>query len=142
MCFIQQYDEERRNQSTRGRMRGTMKNKWTYDRNIVGERLRNRRTQLGWSRGEVAEKIGIVEKYYADIERGACGMSVETLMKVTQLYGISIDHLLYGGQNGDKTEQAEVIATRMQDMPEKIQNRCVQIVELFLESVNEGRTED
>ena len=96
---------------------------------------------MGWSRGEVAEKIGIVEKYYADIERGACGMSVETLMKVTQLYGITMDSLLYGRKSDDKTEQAEVIATRMQDMPESMQNRCVQIVELFLESVNEGRTE-
>lgn len=118
-----------------------MKKKWTYDRNIVGERLRNRRTQFRWSRGEVAEKIGIVEKYYADIERGACGMSVETLMKITQLYGMTMDSLLYG-ENEEKNGQAEAIVTRLQDMPENIQNRCVQIVELFLESVNEGRTED
>lgn len=128
-------------QPAKGRMRGKMKKKWTYDRNIVGERLRNRRTQFRWSRGEVAEKIGIVEKYYADIERGACGMSVETLMKITQLYGMTMDSLLYG-ENEEKTGQAEAIVTRLQDMPENIQNRCVQIVELFLESVNEGRTED
>lgn len=46
------------------------------------------------------------------------------------------------GKNEEKTGQAEAIVTRLQDMPENIQNRCVQIVELFLESVNEGRTED
>ena len=43
-------------------MRGKMKKKWIYDGNIVGERLRKRRNQMGWSRGEVAEKIGIVGK--------------------------------------------------------------------------------
>lgn len=34
----------------------------------------------GWSRELVAERLGVVNKYYADIERGTCGMSVETLL--------------------------------------------------------------
>lgn len=50
-----------------------------YDRIAAGERLRCRRLELGWSRELVAERLGVVNKYYADIERGTCGMSVETL---------------------------------------------------------------
>ena len=48
-----------------------------YDRIAAGERLRCRRLELGWSRELVAERLGVVNKYYADIERGTCGMSVE-----------------------------------------------------------------
>ena len=38
---------------------------------------------LGMTQEEMAERIGRVPKYYADIERGSCGMSVETLMAVS-----------------------------------------------------------
>ena len=40
-----------------------------YDRIAAGERLRCRRLELGWSRELVAERLGVVNKYYADIER-------------------------------------------------------------------------
>ena len=57
-----------------------------YDRIAAGERLRSRRVELGWSRELVAERLGVVNKYYADIERGTCGMSVETLINLSRLY--------------------------------------------------------
>lgn len=67
-----------------------------YDRIAAGERLRSRRVELGWSRELVAERLGVVNKYYADIERGTCGMSVETLINLSRLYGVSLDTLIYG----------------------------------------------
>ena len=67
-----------------------------YDRIAAGERLRCRRLELGWSRELVAERLGVVNKYYADIERGTCGMSVETLINLSRLYGVSLDTLIYG----------------------------------------------
>ena len=66
-----------------------------YDRIAAGERLRCRRLELGWSRELVAERLGVVNKYYADIERGTCGMSVETLINLSRLYGVSLDTLFY-----------------------------------------------
>ena len=52
--------------------------------------------ELGWSRELVAERLGVVNKYYADIERGTCGMSVETPINLSRLYGVSLDTLIYG----------------------------------------------
>ena len=48
----------------------------TYNRLAAGERLRLKRTLLGMTQEEMAERIDRVPKYYADIERGSCGMSV------------------------------------------------------------------
>ena len=73
-----------------------------YDRIAAGERLRCRRLELGWSRELVAERLGVVNKYYADIERGTCGMSVETLINLSRLYGVSLDTLIYG-ENEEKS---------------------------------------
>ena len=53
----------------------------SYNRLMAGNRLYERRKQLGWSRGYVSEKVGKVEKYYADIERGSCGMSIKSREK-------------------------------------------------------------
>lgn len=43
----------------------------TYNRLAAGERLRLKRTLLGMTQEEMAERIGRVPKYYADIERAA-----------------------------------------------------------------------
>lgn len=67
-----------------------------YNRIETGERLRQRRKELGLSREEIAEKIGRAEKYYADIERGSCGMSLETLIALSNVMGMSIDSIIYG----------------------------------------------
>ena len=68
----------------------------TYDRIEVGERLRERRIALELSREEVAAMIDRAEKYYADIERGSCGMSLETMIALSNVLCISVDNILYG----------------------------------------------
>ena len=44
----------------------------------------------------MAEKIDRAAKYYADIERGSCGMSVETLMALSEALDMSLDYIIYG----------------------------------------------
>lgn len=46
---------------------------WKYDSTAVGERIRRRRTELGLTQAQLAEKINRAVKYCADIERGTCG---------------------------------------------------------------------
>lgn len=41
-----------------------------YDRLAVGDRIRKKRVQLGFSQDEVAERIDRAPKYCSDIERG------------------------------------------------------------------------
>lgn len=67
-----------------------------YDRVAAGNRLRNRRIQFNWNRREVAQRCGLTEKYYSDLERGSCGMSVETLITLSELYGFTLDYLIRG----------------------------------------------
>lgn len=69
---------------------------------MAGNRLYQRRKQLGWSRAYVSGKIGKVEKYYSDIERGSCGMSIETLLALSKLYALSLDYIIYGSEENSK----------------------------------------
>ena len=78
----------------------------TYDRKAAGERIREKRRQLGITMREAAEKLGRVPTYYADIERGSCGMSVETMIAISRLYHMSLDYLILGTEEEEKTEDA------------------------------------
>ena len=70
--------------------------KKTYDRLAAGDRIRQKRNLLGFTQDEMAEKIDRAAKYYADIERGSCGMSVETLMALSETLDMSLDYIIYG----------------------------------------------
>lgn len=68
--------------------------KKTYDRLAAGDRIRQKRNLLGFTQDEMAEKIDRAAKYYADIERGSCGMSVETLMALSETLDMSLDYII------------------------------------------------
>lgn len=109
--------------------------KAVYDRVAVGERLRNRRETLGWTRSRVAEQIGIVDKYYADIERGTCGMSIETLIGLSRLYGMNMDDLIYGQEKERDSLKEEALLRGMEGLSEQAQTYCVRMLGLFMEGM-------
>lgn len=107
--------------------------KMSYDRKAVGKRLQERRKQHGWDRKYVAEKVGLVEKYYADIERGSCGMSIETLIALTKLYGFTMDALIYGTEEKEGLlPQDRTLLQEFETMPSQLQDTCRQIMRLFV----------
>lgn len=116
-----------------------MKQRILYDRMAVGVRMKKRRRKLDWSRKYVADHVGLAEKYYADIERGTCGMSIETLISVCQFLGFTMDELIYGekGMNPDE-ERIRILMKRLESLPVKAQECCVQMMLLFLDGINSG----
>ena len=78
-----------------------------YNRIAAGERIRNRRMIMGLTQEELAEKIGRAYKYCQDIERGTCGMSIDTMLSIAACLNISLDYLIYGN-NEDSTEFADL----------------------------------
>ena len=65
----------------------------TYDRITVGERIRRRRIQIGLSQDELGERIDRAAKYCSDIERGICGMSVQTMLSLADNLDMSLDYI-------------------------------------------------
>lgn len=68
----------------------------TYDRLAVGERIRSKRSIIGLSQDELAERIDRAPKYCSDIERGICGMSVETLLSISAILDMPLDYMMFG----------------------------------------------
>lgn len=71
----------------------------TYDRKQVGQRIQQYRKTIGLTQKEMAAKVGRAYKYYQDIERGSCGMSLETMLDIASFLNISLDILIYGKES-------------------------------------------
>ena len=56
---------------------------------IFGSILKQYRKEAGFTQAEMAEKLGISEKYVSRVETGIGGISKETLAKYMNILGIS-----------------------------------------------------
>lgn len=65
----------------------------------IGNRIRNRREELHMTREQLAEKLDITPKFCADIEQGARGMSLKTLINVSRILYMSTDYILFGTES-------------------------------------------
>lgn len=64
--------------------------KYTY----LGQRLKDERKRLRYTQEEVAEAVSITPAFVGHIERGERSLSLETLIKFCNFYGVTIDYLL------------------------------------------------
>ncbi len=64
--------------------------------NSIGTRIRNRRERLGLSRESFAELVGLSTYYIGQIERDERNMSIETIVKISDVLNVSIDYILKG----------------------------------------------
>lgn len=64
----------------------------------MGERLRKQRKLHHLTQEQLAEKLDISIKHYSEAERGIIGLSVDNLLKVSKVLGVSLDYLLKGIQ--------------------------------------------
>ncbi|WP_026583392.1 helix-turn-helix domain-containing protein [Bacillus sp. J33] len=61
---------------------------------IFGEKLRNERKNKGWSQEELAEKLFVSRQSVSKWENGQNYPSIEIIIKVSDLFGLTIDELL------------------------------------------------
>ena len=65
-------------------------------RTAFGRRLRQARKDRGFTQEKLAEELNISQKHYSELERGLAGISVDTLIQVSELLDVNIDYLLKG----------------------------------------------
>lgn len=57
------------------------------------QRIRDLREDHDWKQGEVAEKIGVTQTTYSKYELGKINIPVDMLIKLADLYHVSLDYL-------------------------------------------------
>ena len=107
--------------------------KQLYNRSAAGERIRNRREKMGLSRQKMAAQIGKAEKYYADIERGYCGMSLDTMIEIADSLGLTLDYLVFGNDGREESErESDSIQLLVRGCDEKRRKKAVELLKIYL----------
>lgn len=71
------------------------------------ERLKKLRKDTGLTQVDVAEKLGISQPAYASWERGVKKPTQENLVKIAQIFNVSIDYLV--GNSEEKLDELDNI---------------------------------
>ena len=75
--------------------------------NSVGERIKARRLDLGWTQDELCQKANISTGFLSDVENNKRNISAETLLGIARVLSLSLDYLM----KGDSTQ---IQATQVQ----------------------------
>lgn len=115
--------------------------KESYNRIDVGDRIRKKRTLIGLSQDELAERIDRAPKYISDIERGICGMSIETMLSFSQHLDMPLDYLMFGkltetDMSVQSNEESAIIHLISQCSPSQ-KEYAIQLLKLFIASMSE-----
>ena len=93
---------------------------------IVGQRIRNYRTQLGYSQEKLAELSGCHPTYIGQLERGEKNATLESIEKISNALGVTLSKLfeMIGGTEDKATDTPrqcyEFIATKTPNEQEQI----------------------
>lgn len=62
----------------------------------VGDRIRARRLELGWTQDELATRSNISKGYLSDLENNKRSVGAETLLDLSEALSVSLDYLMKG----------------------------------------------
>lgn len=69
--------------------------------NMIFPRIRDLREDRDWNQTKVAEYLGVRQTTYSKYELGKVPLPVDLLIKLADLYGVSVDYLL--GRTDERT---------------------------------------
>lgn len=61
---------------------------------ILAKRLKELRIENNYSQKEIADMIGIAQVTYSHYELGRRSVSIQNLVKIAQIYNVSVDYML------------------------------------------------
>ena len=111
-----------------------MMSDFVYDKAAVGARIQEKRLALRLTQENVAEKLDKSLRLVTEIERGAVGMSIETLLCLCGVLKTTPNELLLPCESTPDTE-LEWLVNALANSSEHIRASAIDIVRSYLRSV-------
>ena len=99
---------------------------------IVGQRIRNYRTQLGLSQEKLAELSGCHPTYIGQLERGEKNATLESIDRVASSLKISLSKL-FENLGGESTNERNIPLECYEFLLTKSQEEQEQIIKILIE---------
>jgi transcriptional regulator with XRE-family HTH domain len=62
----------------------------------VGERIRKRRLELGWTQEQICTKVGLSKSFFSELENDKRSVSAANLLDIARALSVSLDYLMTG----------------------------------------------
>lgn len=98
----------------------------------VGQRLKQRREELGLTQDDLAEKLGLTTNYISTIERGASFPRFEKLVLLLNGLETSADAIFCDVLTHSAKAKASILSEQIADLPPEEQQRILGMVELMI----------
>ena len=105
-----------------------------YDIRKIGNKILFYRKRAGLTQAELAEKAGLADRTYADIERGNVNMRIETLLKICDAMHITPDAILTEENTSFQIKQEE-IAKKLSVCSEREKNVALVLIDAYLKAI-------
>ncbi|GGA49235.1 helix-turn-helix domain-containing protein [Paenibacillus physcomitrellae] len=92
----------------------------------LGKRLREERLKLNLTQEKLAEKVEVSEAYIGQIERGERSLSLDTLIKLVNQFGVTVDFLLQDSVSSNNEQFFEALK-------QIVNNRSIQEKQMALD---------
>lgn len=109
--------------------------KYSYDRPRTGRRIQALRMGLKLTQEQLAERLDCSLRFIADVERGAVGMSIDTLMKICEALNTSPDALLRDGEAPAQPAGAEWVLAALENLSPQRRETALEILRAYLRGV-------
>ncbi len=98
----------------------------------MGNRIRQRREAMKYSREELSEMVGISLRFLTDIELGTKGMSFSTLIRICSVLNTSTDFIILGKKENDVFSD---FRETLENIDEKYLPLLSEIFNLFVKTI-------
>lgn len=88
-------------------------------KSVFGTTIKSKRSELGMSQEELADRAGLHRTYVSDVERGMRNVSLISIEKLAHALGLSVWRLFEQAANGEGAEQLEILL--VEDEPNDIE---------------------
>ena len=77
----------------------------------IGERIKLRRLELGWTQDQLCQKAGISKGFLSDLENGKRSVSANNLLDIARALSLSLDYLMTGTASEERPTEVAIPAS-------------------------------
>lgn len=96
----------------------------------MGPRIKHYRNTLGLTQEELSERLGVSVKHLSEAERGISGLSIDNLLKLSDLFGVTMDQLIRGTTDTDKWD---LLLPQLRTVPPEKAEAVYQLIRQLIE---------
>ena len=102
----------------------------------LGKKIREERRKKDLTQGMLADDVNITPPYIGQVERGERGVSLETLVAISNRLGVTVDYLLSDSLNNDEEYLRQLWTRLMRNRSEKEQEMIIGVVRAIVDGLD------